>query len=253
MGNTKPNPAIARHNNFGVEISLNGETSCEDCKRVQCVNLCVPFTSTCRDFCLGEDGCFTIPWTGNQICSPLFDCTGGNVRNNKLTSGYYGGQTISKPIGEGFTKCSHGGFLDSTSDIPAIGGINKDTDFSPVSPHHWLHRQAADVAKDATVELLRDMWDLVGDEHFGRFLGLLGTLGSLVIVMDTTGSMSEEIAAARESAKLLVDEMVDLEDPPTNFVLSPFNDPSVGPITVIINYNIPLIQFFFIAFKLKPI
>ena len=46
-----------------------------------------------------------------------------------LTSGYYigshhfGGQAIIKPRG----KCSHGGFLDSTSDLSARGGINKDS------------------------------------------------------------------------------------------------------------------------------
>jgi hypothetical protein len=57
--------------------------------------------------------------------------------------------------------------------------------------------------------------------------------GSLVIAMDTTGSMSEEIAAARESAKLLAEELYEAEEPPINFVLSPFNDPSVGPLLVI--------------------
>jgi hypothetical protein len=151
-----------------------------------------------------------------------------------LTSGFNDGESIHKPESGEYKKCSHGGATDLSAHLPALGGINKDTNSNLLSPHYKLHLKAADMAKDASVDALQDVWDLVGDTHFGQFLGLSvrGSIGSLVIVMDTTGSMSEEIDAAKESAKLLAEELHDADEPPVNYILSLFNDPSVGPVTV---------------------
>ena len=46
---------------------------------------------------------------------------------------------------------------------------------------------------------------------------------SLIFVIDTTGSMDDEIAAAKEIAKAIATHPRNL---PVDFILSPFNDPS---------------------------
>ena len=61
------------------------------------------------------------------------DCENNLVDTGKLTSGYYGGQDVSKPAGVG--KCSHGGILDESRKSSAIGGINKDSSSRYLSPH----------------------------------------------------------------------------------------------------------------------
>jgi len=65
------------------------------------------------------------------------------INNQKLlTSGYSVNQhnenndPINKPIN--VEKCSHGSVSDSSSHIPAIGGINKDANSLIFSPHSNL-------------------------------------------------------------------------------------------------------------------
>ncbi len=233
LGNTSPNPFLGRRQNLGVDIGLPYDDSCEDCPAVNCVNMCEPFTKNCTDFCFDSGtGCFTIPWTRTEVCGPLYACKNNDL-SNRLTSGFAGGENMVKPDGVDYKKCSHGGFLDTSSHTPAKGGINKDTNSNLLSPHYQYHLQAANMAKEATLAALQDIWDVVGDMHFGRYLGILGSnVGSMVIVMDTTGSMTDEIEAAKASAKHLADEMSNAKQPPNDYVLSPFNDPSVGPLTV---------------------
>lgn len=62
-------------------------------------------------------------------------------------------------------KCSHGGVYDQTSRTEPTGGINKDTNSSS---HGQLHRTAADLAVDATVDLLEDIRVAIGDRTFLR-------------------------------------------------------------------------------------
>lgn len=91
-----------------------------------------------------------------------------------LTSGYYTGshyfnrQIIVKPRG----KCSHGGFLDSTSDLSASGGINKDSPNEKWSPHYYHHSMAAQMAVEATIDILQEMRkDVNNDTLFAELLG----------------------------------------------------------------------------------
>lgn len=46
-------------------------------------------------------------------------------------------------------KCSHGGLLDKTRKRDPVGGINKD---SFTSDHGTLHKKAANLAVDATMD-----------------------------------------------------------------------------------------------------
>lgn len=63
-------------------------------------------------------------------------------------------------------KCSHGGLLDKTRKRDPVGGINKD---SFTSDHGTLHKKAANLAVDATMELLEDIRLAAGDRNFLRY------------------------------------------------------------------------------------
>ncbi len=62
------------------------------------------------------------------------DCNNNLLNTRKLTSGYYGGQDVAKPVGVG--KCSHGGLFDGSRHLGSKGGINKDGSGRVFSPHY---------------------------------------------------------------------------------------------------------------------
>lgn len=151
-----------------------------------------------------------------------------------LTSGYHvgqiddDGQVINKPSG----KCSHGGFLDSTSDEFAKGGINKDSPFEKWSPHYYLYREAAVVAQQASVDMLQELrQDVNDDQLFSAYLGLtLEQSASIAYVIDTTGSMVEElpeIQATIPQIRISLQQYIDSfsGNIQVRFILVPFNDP----------------------------
>ncbi|MCJ8733135.1 hypothetical protein PDJAM_G00219630 [Pangasius djambal] len=143
-----------------------------------------------------------------------------------LTTGYFSTYPV-KPTG----KCSHGGILDSSRHQAAEGGINKDSTSPLFSPHHFLHNEAAQLASKATVRVLRDLRDEVGPKSFLRFLSVRQP-PALVFVIDTTGSMFEEITAARLRALSIIQARARNHAPglPGTFLLIPFHDPAVGPV-----------------------
>ena len=111
----------------------------------------------------------------------FYDCYNNIVESLKdsgtLTSGYVGGtmdenrDRIRKPVG----KCSHGGLriTDSEQNLPARGGINKDTPYQMISPHYYLHFEAATVAQQATIDMIRNLrGDVNNDQKFGEYLGV---------------------------------------------------------------------------------
>ncbi|XP_019642534.1 PREDICTED: von Willebrand factor A domain-containing protein 7-like isoform X1 [Branchiostoma belcheri] len=152
-----------------------------------------------------------------------------------LTSGYssnqkdLNGNPVNKP--EGVGKCSHGGHFDGSKDIPAAGGINKDTKWSLFSPHSDLHNQAAQLAVKATEEFFRSIRTATGDAQFANFLNL-NSGSTLCFVIDTTASMDDDIAASKERALEIISSRVGSPTAPSNFILVPFNDPVVGPAVV---------------------
>ncbi|XP_069003832.1 von Willebrand factor A domain-containing protein 7 [Embiotoca jacksoni] len=141
-----------------------------------------------------------------------------------LTTGYFSTFPL-KPHG----KCSHGGVLDSSRYMGAKGGINKDSTSPFFSPHHYLHVKAASLATEATLTVLRDLRDTVGHKTFLRLFSVK-QVPALVFVMDTTGSMFEEITAARLRAHSIIQNRVNSPEQPGTFVLVPFHDPEVGPV-----------------------
>ncbi|XP_017319799.1 von Willebrand factor A domain-containing protein 7 [Ictalurus punctatus] len=157
--------------------------------------------------------------TDSETCRPCNSsiCTGNIleqvIAQQKLTSGYFG---LFKPKG----KCSHGGSLDPTS--LGKGGINKD---ALDSSHGNLHGAAALVATAATNELLQDIRAAVGDSEFLRLMGLSQT-SVLCFVIDTTGSMSDDIAEVRRVTSAITDSKTGTSE----YILVPFNDPDYGPL-----------------------
>ena len=63
----------------------------------------------------------------------------------------------------------------------------------------------------------------LGTDAFDTFLGVKGKV-TLIFVIDNTGSMWDEIAAAKAIAKSIVNQP--RKDTTVNYILSPFNDPS---------------------------
>lgn len=158
------------------------------------------------------------------------DCA-NNVITSHLTSGYFALIFSSKPAG----KCSHGGSHDATSSRAPTGGINKDTSLCSSSPHFALHTAAAAVAKDATKQFLRDVQAKVSASEFKLLLGIGPTL---TITMDTTGSMGSIIQSVKSQAIQIVNSRIGTDEEPSKYVLAPFNDPDVGPVTVTDDPNV---------------
>ncbi|XP_076023377.1 von Willebrand factor A domain-containing protein 7-like [Genypterus blacodes] len=167
------------------------------------------------------------------------NCSGGDCTNNLLpdllqqgllTSGYFNIFSSEKPPG----KCSHGGFFDQTSRRDPVGGISKD-DLG--SSHGWLHPQAADLAVNATIELLEDIRLAIGDKNFLLLMGLSQS-SVLCFVIDTTGSMSDDIAEAKRVSFSIIDSKRGTQQEPSAYILVPFNDPGFGPLLMTTNADV---------------
>uniref|UniRef100_A0A452R996 von Willebrand factor A domain containing 7 n=1 Tax=Ursus americanus TaxID=9643 RepID=A0A452R996_URSAM len=163
---------------------------------------------------------------GDPTCSDCeeLSCPGNLLGFTLLTSGYFGTHP-SKPPG----KCSHGGRFDRSSSQPPRGGINKDSTSPGFSPHHTLHLQAAKLALLASVEAFGLLRNRLGDKGFSRLLDI-SPASSLSFVLDTTGSMGEEINAAKIQARHIVGQRRGSPMEPVHYVLVPFHDPGFGPV-----------------------
>ncbi|XP_008304176.1 von Willebrand factor A domain-containing protein 7 [Stegastes partitus] len=170
-------------------------------------------TPTCME-------CFSHTCRNNLL--PRLTSTQGD--SQLLTTGYFG-TFPPKPQG----KCSHGGILDSSRNLGAKGGINKDSTSPLFSPHHYLHVKAATLATEATLSVLRDLRDTVGHTTFLKLFSV-NQVPALVFVMDTTGSMFEEITAARLRAHSIIRSRANNPEQAGTFLLVPFHDPGVGPV-----------------------
>ncbi|XP_050960926.1 von Willebrand factor A domain-containing protein 7-like, partial [Labeo rohita] len=158
-----------------------------------------PNTKTCKS-CVGED------------CS---DNILPEVQQQKiLTSGYFSLISPFKPAG----KCSHGGLLDLTSYKEPTGGINKD-DIS--SKHGFLHLHAAEMAINATMELLENIRLDTGDQAFLRLMGLTQT-SVLAFVFDISGSLSGYIEVFKQVCLSIIDSRKGTSEEPLEYILVTF-------------------------------
>ncbi|XP_067440261.1 von Willebrand factor A domain-containing protein 7-like isoform X2 [Thunnus thynnus] len=169
-------------------------------------NLADVDTATCRDCASG-----TCP---NPILPNI-------LQEKKLTSGYMGIFSADKPKG----KCSHGGAADLTSMVVPRGGISKD---ERRSDNVALHNAAVNAATAASLQLLEDIRLAAGDNDFLRMMGIARS-SVVCFVIDTTGSMSDDIDAARDVVYEIIDSKKGTQDEPSEYILVTFNDPEFGP------------------------
>lgn len=151
------------------------------------------------------------------------DCS-TNIVTSKLTSGYYGGENEVAPHNQ---KCRHGGLFDNGPGPD--GGINKDVIFATFAPHNHLHFPAAGSARQATEQFIRDIRSQITDRQLKLLLGVGPTLAFSI---DTTGSMGSVISQVRSQVTQIVNSRIDTPQEPLRYVLSPFNDPGIGPLTI---------------------
>ncbi|KAM4750227.1 von Willebrand factor A domain-containing protein 7 [Anableps anableps] len=158
------------------------------------------------------------------------DCPSGKCPNQilpnilnekKLTSGYMGIFSSQKPKG----KCSHGGESDLTSTTNPRGGISKD---NRRSDNMNFHNAAVDAAIAASLQLLEDIRLAAGNRDFLRMMGIARS-SVVCFVIDTTGSMSDDIEEARSVVYEIIDNKKGTQDEPSEYILVPFNDPEFGP------------------------
>ncbi|KAL1023649.1 hypothetical protein UPYG_G00044030 [Umbra pygmaea] len=123
-------------------------------------------------------------------------------------------------------KCSHGGPSDLTSSVDPRGGISKD-ELRP--DNEKLHNNAVTVAISATLQLLEDIRGAAGDKEYLRFMGISRS-SVLAFVLDTTGSMSNDILEAKRVVNEITDSKKGTQDEPSEYILVPFNDSEFGPL-----------------------
>jgi len=101
-------------------------------------------------------------------------------------------------------------------------------------------KQAAKLAYRATANFLESLRDAVvesqssfRDRAFSEFLGLAQNGSTtLCFVVDTTGSMAEEIEAVRQITINITEQATTgLQQRPSDYLLSPFNDPGIAYLT----------------------
>lgn len=171
----------------------------------------------------------------------------GYLTATDLTTGYYAlritenifGNTVLEKSQErekpNDLKCSHGGRIrlalvtlrDSTGKGTRHAGINKDTKNCNISPHKDNHVTAGIDAKVATEKYLDDIKRLI---KVKKMKLLLGGGPTLAMTIDTTGSMEGVILQVKQQAIQIVSSRIGTDEEPSNYVLVPFNDPSVGPV-----------------------
>jgi len=183
-------------------------------------------------------------------CDKCRNCD-NNVIRAKLTTAYYGTYPWStKPNG----KCSHGAKArvisvpnptgigpaaftkvihpDMTEDSPAKGGISKDSLSCEDAPHAAQHRDAARVALAATKAYLTYVFKEASLKPTPREQKIIfGVNDTLAFAVDTTGSMGSAIAGVRQRLTEIVNARRGTDLEPSKYVLAPFNDPGVGPLT----------------------
>uniref|UniRef100_A0A914P1Q1 Uncharacterized protein n=1 Tax=Panagrolaimus davidi TaxID=227884 RepID=A0A914P1Q1_9BILA len=229
MGKTDININVGLNADLGVPILSPNETSCSTC--------------SIKDMSPAERKIYD-DFVENPISQILFGfipCLKGsteyafpcqnNVATNGLTSGYYESEKDIAPKPPSGNKCSHGGGFDESVTIAATGGISKDADNMFFAPHYKLHKKAAKLAVEATIQYFEDFRLSIDDEiKFGQLIGIQYTPSiGIAIVLDTTESMKTQWNDVITQVLDDIDEVTKKNPSKTiNYFLMPFNDPDFG-------------------------
>jgi hypothetical protein len=154
----------------------------------------------------------------------IFDDTNLLPTVTTLTTGYFDLPEFCDNLPAG--KCFHG--------AGSCGGINKDT--PDVAGHARALQLATAASTDFVNQILEDPRVANGGPEGGLNVkavkALMGISGAppLAFVIDTTGSMSDDIFGVQTRVKTMIEERRATEQEPESYVLVGFNDPSVGPV-----------------------
>ena len=117
----------------------------------------------------------------------------------------------------------------------ATQGINKDSLNCGFSPHYYAHSDAVSLAIQATEQYIDDIKQEITESQLRQLFGVGPTLAFCI---DTTGSMGDIISSVQEQSIAIVTERIGTADEPSSYVISPFNDPDTGPVTVTSDFNV---------------
>ncbi|XP_071103193.1 von Willebrand factor A domain-containing protein 7-like [Haliotis cracherodii] len=161
------------------------------------------------------------------------------VRGPMLTSGYRSGQDRTKPFKDPQMhqtgKCSHGGPHDTSSTTSAAtGGINKDSSDPNMSPHYYLHHQAAEGAIRHTKFLLDDpvygLRHLVGDDKFQKLLQIKAD-NSIMFVIDSFGFTKKDMASVKGVTTVIMEETSSkYTNDRTDYIIMVESEPGTGSV-----------------------
>ncbi|KTG07422.1 hypothetical protein cypCar_00037077 [Cyprinus carpio] len=129
-----------------------------------------------------------------------------------------------------FDFYSHSNWVELGSTAPFSTLIKPDLPLNNIADHGFLHKRAAEMAINATMEVLQDIRLATGNQAFLRLMGLSQT-SVLAFVIDTTGSMSDDIEEAKRVSFSIIDSRRGTSEEPSEYILVPFNDPDFGPLT----------------------
>jgi hypothetical protein len=178
----------------------------------------------------------TRTWTHYMAGRDEPTCNGSDLITSHLTSGYWPGDDFKLPAGK--HKCEHGGLCISPLSYSATG-INKDGTVYAISPHGDFHDASVKTATKATTQFIHSLSLQYAELTDVQYRWLLGVYGGppFGVVMDTTDSMQGIIDNVVEQVKSQAEMLQNDAMGPSAFILVPFNDPSVGPITVTNDYD----------------
>jgi len=155
---------------------------------------------------------------GDRTALPLFfgftDQRYFDLNLRKLATGYYLGTPAGCYAPPG--KVTHGDLVQGL-----CAGVAKD------APYVMLHGVAFNAAVAATDDYVRLIVTELGTDT-RAIKALLGVNGTLGVVVDTTGSMSEDIFQVVTQIHSAVASLRDTDEEPGQYLLEWFNDPEVG-------------------------
>nr|XP_010780298.1 PREDICTED: von Willebrand factor A domain-containing protein 7-like [Notothenia coriiceps] len=114
--------------------------------------------------------------------------------------------------------------LDNLEEV-AEGRARRKLDRILENPSHPLHAELVKMRSTFSHRLIPPQ------QRTKRLGQMMGIARSAVVcfVIDTTGSMSEDIDAARAVVYEIIDSKKGTQDEPSEYILVPFNDPDFGP------------------------
>ena len=126
-------------------------------------------------------------------------------------------------------RSARSGNIESFREVLGRAIFHNMTRLNSLTASSQKHKVSSDNRKallDGAKAFLSDIKKQIGEEHFEELISINGEV-TLVFVIDSTGSMKEDIDAAKAIAEEIISHKRDV---PVSFILSTFSDPEVAPV-----------------------